>query len=42
MKSFVSGLSLVPAWLLPFAAFAADPTVLAQQQAAKLEPKVIE
>lgn len=41
MKSFVSGLSLVPAWLLPFAAFA-DPTVLAQQQAAKLEPKVIE
>ncbi len=42
MKSFVSGLSLVPAWLLPFAVFAADPTVLAQQQAAKLEPKVIE
>ncbi|MBO2584370.1 amidohydrolase [Shewanella algae] len=42
MKSFVSGLSLVPAWLLPFAVFAADPNVLAQQQAAKLEPKVIE
>lgn len=42
MKSFVSGLSLLPAWLLPFAVFTADPNVLAQQQAAKLESKVIE
>ncbi len=42
MKSFVSGLSLLPVLLLPFAVFAADPNVLAQQQAAKLEPKVIE
>lgn len=33
MKSFVSGLSLLPAWLLPFAVFTADPNVLAQQQA---------